>query len=579
MSLPSRTAQATAAVHEGWNHLHSQSPLAARGSWLRALRIDADSRAAQRALSRLDTAPDLPAAARIAYRFRHPDHPDLRAAWDARILPAASARLADLADLFGRLVGDHPTDSAAWYNRALCLAWSARNREAVSALERVVNLDAERAGDQAVSAWTLAEILRHGASAEELADDLRFACTIPWETDATAALLKEFPEIVRLTVPPAPGVVPEQSRHIEVYEWLDRPQITDPEGARAPDLPVVLATVYIGAQVLRLSSPCARGLEHVQEMLLARLQRDGPPMRREASPLPLAFLDADVWRFRIPPGACAETSDRLCREAIERYFENEWIHKRRHGLDGLTALEAAKNAGHGDPVARVKLAAVVGLREQLAERKSAVKLYHGYPFDRLRRRLGLDLVNPEWVDGEDLSCARPEQLDNLRPETLDHARLLEAAASAAGLQDDERTTRFGSELINRELDGLPMADLTAIASSLVRQAMARRAFNDALEWIDRTRALAREATARTLDIWRAEVFARSGRPQEALAVYLGLITRDGAGAALALDAALTMIDNGHGGQARTLLHAARELANSSGNPWIERRAQELLARD
>ena len=55
-------------------------------------------------------------------------------------------------------------------------------------------------------------------------------------------------------------------------------------------------------------------------------------------------------------------------------------------------------ASRGDAVARAKLTAVVRLREQLGNRPSALLLYQGYPFDRLRRRLGLELVYPGAVD-------------------------------------------------------------------------------------------------------------------------------------------------------------------------------------
>ena len=70
MSTTSQDGPSTALIHEGWNHLQSQRPLAAWGSWQRALRADPDSVAAQQALAALESASDLPLAARTAYRFR-----------------------------------------------------------------------------------------------------------------------------------------------------------------------------------------------------------------------------------------------------------------------------------------------------------------------------------------------------------------------------------------------------------------------------------------------------------------------------------------------------------------------------
>ena len=97
--------------------------------------------------------------------------------------------------------------------------------------------------------------------------------------------------------------------------------------------------------------------------------------------------------------------DELTREAIEHYFENEWIHRERKALGDRSPLGASTDAGRGDVVARAKLTAVVRVREQLGSRVSTRALYKGYPFDRLRRRLGLECVDPTAVDPLDLACA------------------------------------------------------------------------------------------------------------------------------------------------------------------------------
>ena len=195
MAATSNQELATALVHEGWNHLQCQRPLAAWGSWRRALRIDPESQAAGHAISTLETAADLPAAARSKYRFRQPTDPDRRAAWDDRLRRSDTEDLTATADVFATLADDGEPDSAACYNRALCLAWTGENLDAIAALDRVVQMDAGPRFDLAVDAWTLAEVLRQGGGAETLADDLHFACTIAWSSHETAGLLGEFHEI------------------------------------------------------------------------------------------------------------------------------------------------------------------------------------------------------------------------------------------------------------------------------------------------------------------------------------------------------------------------------------------------
>ena len=64
MAATSTQDATLALVHEGWNHLMSQRPLAAWGTWQRALRIDPESAAARQALETLASASDLPLAAR-----------------------------------------------------------------------------------------------------------------------------------------------------------------------------------------------------------------------------------------------------------------------------------------------------------------------------------------------------------------------------------------------------------------------------------------------------------------------------------------------------------------------------------
>ena len=318
MSSTSPGGSSMALVREGWDHLRARRPLAAWGNWQRALRLDPGLTAAAQALATLESAPDLPEAARSVYRLRQPDDPARRAAWDDRLKAdgVEDQDLERMADAFGRLAAEAPSDFAAWYNRALCLAWLGANREAITCLDRVVALEAGPAFDRAVEAWTLAEVLRQGEGAETLADDLRFACILDWEPRDTPELLAEFPDLQRVPTPHVPGVEPGPAPEIEVFEWLDR-RVPDPdEGgnlARAGDLPIALASVYVSrsARTLRLSSPRVETLRQVEELLLARIEVGHRTIRREASPLPLPFLDADVWTVRVPSGLDPAHVDQL----------------------------------------------------------------------------------------------------------------------------------------------------------------------------------------------------------------------------------------------------------------------------
>ena len=97
----------------------------------------------------------------------------------------------------------------------------------------------------------------------------------------------------------------------------------------------------------------------------------------------------------------------------------------------------------------------------------------------------------------------------------------------------------------------------------------------ALSRIEQVKAMADARTKTTLDVWRAEIVAREGDGEAALDIYRSVART--AGAAAALDGALTLIDNGHHELAAALLAQAQILARQAGLEWIERRAARLLA--
>ena len=576
MAATSTRDETLALVHEGWNHLMSQRPLAAWGTWRRALRLDPDATAARQALEMLEAAPDIPLAARKVYRFRKPATEARRARWDRVLRNGEAAELADAAEAFGRLTAEIPDDAEAWFNRALCLAWAGLDRQAIECLDQVAGLEADSDPKKAVEAWTLAEVLRQAGGAESLSDDLRYACTFAWSSEQTASLRTSFSEIRQIPTPRDPTRPEVSPGDLEVLEWLDRPFPAAEAVHGESDLPRVLATVYVTPGAIRLSSPRVETLDLAEEKLRRMLGAAAQPLERVAAPLPLPFLDADVWTTRLPEEIDRDLAHRLAREALESYYENQWIHRPRQGLDGLSPLAASQDARRGDAVARAKLDAVVQVREQLGSRSSAIAMYQGYPFDRLRRRLGLDPVHPDAVDIQDLSCAGPAELQDQNPHDLDDVRLVEAFKSAAGLREDDLTARFAAELACRKPDQLGQLDLSAVYAPLIRQSMQREKPQEALDWLEQARTLGSDSSRRAFDTWRAEILSRTGRPDLASRIYDELVSSSASSPQVALDAAETLLDNGHFDQARDFLGRALKLARSARVPWVEDMANHHL---
>ena len=571
-------SQALALVRQGWGHLQLQRPQAAWASWQRALWVVPEYPAARQALETLESAPDLPDAARTTYRFLAPNDDDRRARWDRRLRDGDLERLDDAASAFAALAVEDPDDSGAAYNEGLCLAWLGRNVEAIGAIDRAVRLLAVADFDRAVEAWSLAEILRQGGGAETLADDLRFVWVAEGvEPDVVPRLASLVPLVPVPTPRDALNDDPSLAAN-EVYEWLDRPwpEVEDRAAvSSSAEVPRLLATLVRTPRNLRISSPDAQSLDEIQEPIARVLGTDEDPVRREAIPLPLPLLDAAVWMLRLPQDVDAEVQKALSREAVETFYEDRWIHIPRKGLDGQSPLGAACGAKN-DPVLRARLTAVIRVREQLGARPRTALLYQGYPFDRVRRRLGLELIDPEAVDPQDYSCMSGAELDRLDPSTLDDVRLADVFRLASGLREDPRTARFAAELAGREPSSLAGIDLEALFAPLVRESLTAGNASQALAWLDRARAVARPSQRRTFEVWRAEVFVLDGEPEAALEAYESLLGQDPSDVDLALDAAETLLDNGYPDHARPLLIHARNQACYAGDTRTEERIRAIV---
>ena len=262
--------------------------------------------------------------------------------WDERLRSGNLGELDATAEAFADLSGADPRDSSALFNRGLCLAWGGRTSRRSRAWT-ARSLDAETAFPEAEAAWLLAELLRQGGGAEtagrRLAVQLHNRLGPGSDSDPARA---SFLRSGGFRIPRTPGLAPGEDHKFEVFEWLDRPLEPElPGHLSAWRLPIVLATVFVNRKSLRLSSPRAATSTRSPTCFSPGSKVVRRSIRREAAPLPLRFQDAALWIFRIPGEVEASSGEDL-RGAIEHYFENEWIHLERKGLDGRSPLGAAR---------------------------------------------------------------------------------------------------------------------------------------------------------------------------------------------------------------------------------------------
>ncbi len=249
-------------------------------------------------------------------------------------------------------------------------------------------------------------------------------------------------------------------------------------------------------------------------------------VQRLATPLPLAFLDAAVWAIRMPPGLDEEARARLNRSRVERYYEGTWIGRPRKGLDGRTPVEAGKLAAGGDAIARAKLEAVVRLREQLGMRPPTAALYQGYPFDRLRRRLGLPPTDP---DGRRSPRRR---LDERRGTRRARPRVPRRLHPRRSLRVGRRSRRRPADRpVRRDPRGprplgsghaRPPGPLRHAGPPRTRRRLDRRGDGQARPRPGRRPGFDRRRRSDDLRDLAGRGFVRVGRPEEAVRIYQGL---------------------------------------------------------
>jgi hypothetical protein len=438
---PNPADPALALVHEGWDHLKHERPLAAWASWRRALQIDPDQSAAKAALDRLANAPDLPASARREYRFRPPVGEARRARWDAKLRDRDLSDLATAAEAFDELATEDPTDPDSAYNAGLCFAWIGRNDLGIHYLSTAADRIFADDEDIAIQAALLAEILRQGHGLRipfERQPDQTEAMELT-EIDDPEAVIEAIGRLAtlrRIPSPVDPSVDPSRGT-VTVAEILDRPW---PEPRETPlrldEVPRVVAVVLGSGTKLWFSS-VSGGLHTAQNLLFELGIKATPTIE---APLPLALLDAAVWLIRLPDWVDEETRQRLYRENVEDYYENRWIVT--HRIDETPE----------QPGLRARLDAMIRLREELAARPSAVALYQGYPFDRVRHRLGMPPRDPAAIDPIEIGFMTGAELDSLDIATLDDHALADAFRSAVPLGDDARTARFATALFDRRAE-------------------------------------------------------------------------------------------------------------------------------
>lgn len=445
----------------------------------------------------------LPEAARKEYRFQAP-------------VPATDGPL-HLSEAVKLLEGQAQAEGApptAWYNLGLARAWLGDNAAALEALDRYVSLETDEG--KAADAWTLAEVLRHGAGLESQADvvDHSVAYQIR-DGRSVSVLLEEWQAAGRLLV-----IHHDPQQNLLQALVLDSPPVIS-TAAGPPDALPFGAYLLILQDLVRLSSPVRDRLDRVRGELERKASGGVSPGNERLGPASFAdtMSEAALFPLRISD---PDEAKRRVRAHAEQFFEGVWLQRPLKTLGGVPPIDAA-----GHAVLKKKLRGVVQFLEQCAR----VRTLGDYDFNRLRRKLGLGDGATASTDAAtaDVTALGASELAALSPEALSDEQLEQAWQTAQRLDAHELGRRFAQALTHRP----PQADRTdryPYYSYLIQRAVADGNLDAALDAVnegEKADCEQNEGRRRNeYELRRAQVHARRGEPDAAHDVFDRLIQRD-----------------------------------------------------
>jgi tetratricopeptide (TPR) repeat protein len=435
--------------------------------------------------------------------------------WQRALAEAATGRLTDAARLFANRTEQRPDDPAAWYNRGLSAAWLGLNQSAIEALDRYVDLEPNEGN--AAAAWALAEVLRCGQGMESHADYLEHWVLFQMrEPDRVVTLLQQWEAERRLI-----ALKTEEKQGFLSALILDQ---HSPSGLALANSQVMSLGAYVllFGDRLRLWHTSASALARIRDEIR---ERGGPALvEMQAGQTPVNFYDvlAESLAFPVYSSSQEEAKGRV-QAAVQRYFEETWIHRPLHSLNLIPPLDAA---GHA-PL-RKKLRGVIRFLEECAAPTQAIP----YDFDRLRRKLGLNDCKSGAAGAAtptaEIASMSAAELAALKLDELGDDDLETAYQAALKLDARELARSFVAALVGRPVRS-DRPDHYPWYGQLVQMAIADGQFDDALDYVnqgEKSDCEHNEGRRRNdYELRRGQVHLKRGEVETAREIFERLIER------------------------------------------------------
>jgi tetratricopeptide (TPR) repeat protein len=480
---PAATSQVCRVLLKVGNcHNFQGRPLAAWASWQRALLIDPDFKPATDSIEEfIHQNRLLPQAARHGLSLKKADeftlfNEEVAERWEKAAAEGQKFHLDDLAMLYEDLVSREPGNASAWYNLGLACAWSGQNVRALEALAKYC--EREKDLSAAADAWDVAEVLRMGAGAETLSDNMLHSALYQLENP------EEF--VQRLQQSKRLMVVATPDGHRTLH-WMDKEVQSD--GGSVPIIggpPRQLAQLNLVGGALEIVSTNADSLAEVRQSFDPLMEGVVRFHAADSYPGTPTTLDSDPFLvFDDPKLPEAERQQRTLAE-VRRYFEEVWLHRPLRSLDLISPIDAAQS-----PKMKGRLEGVIRFRERNFQVRGIA-----YNFDRLRNKLGLPISGAGLADEKDttrpsadidLSAYSASQLAALEPARLKDDELVVAYRTAVQLDAPAVAHTLAEELIARE-SSASKVDMIALFRRSIQEVLQGRRSGDLADLIARGRA-------------------------------------------------------------------------------------------
>jgi tetratricopeptide (TPR) repeat protein len=463
-------------------HNFQGRPLAAWASWQRALLVSPDFTPALESIDEfIHQNRLLPHPARLGLALKKADEFDLfneevADTWEKAAGEGEKLHVDDLIMLFDDLVSRDPANASAWYNLGLSCAWAGQNLRAMEALSKYV--ERETNIEAAADAWDLAEVLRMGAGAESLSDNLLYSALYQLENP------EEF--VQRLQQSKRLMVVATHDGHRTLH-WMDKEVQTD-GGAGVPIIggpPRQLAQLNLVSGALEIVATRAESLAEVRRLFDPAMEGVVRFHAADSYPGSPTTLDSEPFLVFDDPKLPEEQRQQRTLAEVRRYFEEEWLHRPLKSLDNIAPIDAAQSSKM-----KGRLEGLVRFRERNFEVRGLA-----YNFDRLRNKLGLPIHGSGLEDEKDktrassdvdLSAYSASQLAALEPMKLDDDELVVAYRTAVQLDSPDVANRFADQLVRRD-SASSKIDMNSVFRRLIQETLQGRLAGDLTEIIHRGR--------------------------------------------------------------------------------------------